>query len=263
MTQPDRLRSLMGALLVCSVAVLATGCATVAPPGGPGAAVSRTDPWEALNRKVFAFNDAIDEALVKPVAEAYRKVVPTLVRQGVSNFFGNIGDVWSATNHLLQGKVEPGLEIGLRVSFNTVFGFAGVLDIAGEAGLTRRSEDFGQTLAVWGIPSGPYVVMPFLGPSTMRDSLVLPVDRYYGSMGRFVDDYNVYVASALQLVNLRSELLDASKLAGEVALDKYVFFRDAYFSRRLDQIYDGAAPLDNLDPEDDKKPAAQGAAPKK
>lgn len=258
-----RLRSLAARLLVAAAAVLATGCATVAPPGGPSAAVSRADPWESFNRKVFAFNDAIDEALFKPVAEGYRKVVPSPVRQGVSNFFGNIGDVWSATNHLLQGKVEPGLEMGLRVAFNTVFGFVGVLDIAGEAGLTRRSEDFGQTLAVWGISSGPYVVMPLLGPSTLRDSATLPVDRYYGSMGRFFEDYNVYATSALQLVNLRAELLDASKLAGEVSLDKYVFFRDAYFSRRLDQIYDGAAPLENLDPEDDKKPETKGAAPKK
>lgn len=250
-----RLRSLAARLLVAAAAVLATGCATVAPPGGPSAAVSRADPWESFNRKVFAFNDAIDEALFKPVAEGYRKVVPSPVRQGVSNFFGNIGDAWSATNHLLQGKLEPGLEMGFRFAFNSVFGLAGVLDIAGDMGIARRSEDFGQTLAVWGVSSGPYLVLPLLGPSTLRDTVALPLDRYYASTGRYFSDYNIYAVGSLQVVNLRAELLDASKLAGEVSLDKYTFFRDGFFSRRLDQIYDGAAPLENMDPEDDKKPA--------
>jgi phospholipid-binding lipoprotein MlaA len=248
------------AALALAGALLASGCATVAPPGGPAAAVSRGDPWEGFNRKVFAFNEAVDEALFKPLAEAYRAAVPSLVRRGVSNFFGNVGDAWSASNHLLQGKLDPGLEMGLRFAFNSVFGIAGVIDIAGDLGLARRSEDFGQTLAVWGLPSGPYLVMPLLGPSTLRDTAALPLDRFYASTGRYFSDYNIYAVGSLQLVNLRAELLDAGKLASEVSLDKYIFFRDAFFSRRLDQIYDGAAPLEDLDPGDDKKPAA---APKK
>jgi phospholipid-binding lipoprotein MlaA len=248
------------AALVVTATMLASGCATVAPPGGPLAAVARTDPWEGFNRKVFAFNEAVDKALLEPVAEAYRAAVPSLVRRGVSNFFGNIGDAWSATNHLLQGKVEAGLEMGFRFAFNSFFGVAGVIDIAGDMGLARRSEDFGQTLAVWGISSGPYLVLPLLGPSTLRDTAALPLDRYYASTGRYFSDYNIYAVGSLQVVNLRAELLDASKLAGEVSLDKYTFFRDAFFSRRLDQIYDGAAPLENMDPGDEAKPAP---APKK
>lgn len=247
------MRSVLGALLA-SLALLG-GCATVAPPGGPAAAVSKSDPFESFNRKVFAFNEAVDDAVLKPVAEAYRKVVPSLVRQGVTNFFGNIGDLWSATNHLLQGKVANGLDMGFRVAVNTVFGFAGVLDIATETGNVRKSEDFGQTLAVWGVPSGPYLVLPLFGPSTVRDAAALPVDRYYNATSRYIEVHNTYALTGLSLVNLRADLLDASKLADQVSLDKYSFFRDAWFSRRLDAIYDGAAPLESFDDEaDEKKP---------
>jgi phospholipid-binding lipoprotein MlaA len=243
------------ALLVLALAGFLGGCATVAPPGGPQAAVSRADPFESFNRKVFA--------VLRPVAEAYRKAIPSLVRQGVSNFFGNVGDVWSAANQFLQGKLGNGLDMGMRVAVNTVFGFGGVLDISTDLGNSRKSEDFGQTLAIWGISSGPYLVLPLLGPSTLRDTAGVPVDRYYGSLSRFASDYNSYVTTTLQLVNLRSELLDAGKLANEVSLDKYIFFRDAWFSRRLDAIYDGSAPLENFDDDDDKKAPAKSAPPKK
>lgn len=255
------LRSMLLALLA-STAFLG-GCATVAPPGGPGVAVSKADPFESFNRKMFAFNEAVDEAVLKPVAEAYRKAVPALVRQGVNNFFGNIGDLWSATNHLLQGKLGNGLDMGMRFAVNTVFGFAGVLDIATETGNVRKSEDFGQTLAVWGVPSGPYLVLPLFGPSTVRDASAMPLDRYYTATGRFFEMHNSYAVSGISLVSLRAELLDAGKLADQVSLDKYTFFRDAWFSRRLDQIYDGAAPLESFDDEPDEKKPAPKAEPKK
>jgi phospholipid-binding lipoprotein MlaA len=228
-------------------------------PAAAGArATVPADPWEAWNRKVFAFNEAIDEAMLKPVAQVYRDVVPALVRRGVGNFFGNIGDIWSGANHFLQGKVQSGLEMGMRVAANTVFGIAGVLDPATEFGLVRRSEDFGQTLAVWGVGNGPYVVLPVLGPSTLRDTAALPLDRYAGSPSRWFSDYNTYVATSVQVLQLRAELLDTTRLVDQASLDKYSFIRDAWLARRLDQIYDGSPPLeifdDGGDEKSDKKP---------
>ncbi len=242
-----------------AVAALFTGCASApTTAGGSARATAPSDPWEAWNRKVFAFNEVVDEAVLKPVAQAYRDAVPALVRRGVSNFFGNIGDVWSSANQFLQGKVQGGLEMGMRVAANTVFGIVGVLDPATEFGLVRRSEDFGQTLAVWGIGNGPYLVLPFLGPSTLRDTAALPLDRYAGSPGRWFSDYNEYLVTSIQVVQLRSELLETTQLVDQAALDKYSFIRDAWLARRLDQIYDGAPPLENFDDDDpDKKPAAK------
>ena len=235
------IRALAAALLLA----LAGGCATV--PAGQGA-TNPVDPWEAWNRKVFSFNEAIDEAVLKPVAQTYRKVVPQLVRTGVGNFFGNIGDVWSAANHLLQGKVGSGMEMGMRVLSNTLIGLGGLLDPATEMGLARRSEDFGQTLGVWGLPAGPYIVLPLLGPSSLRDTAGLPLDRYAGAPTLFFD-VNAYATSALQLVNVRAELLATTKLLDDVSLDKYSFVRDGYLSRRLDQVYDGAPPLEKFEDE--------------
>jgi phospholipid-binding lipoprotein MlaA len=226
--------------------------------------VNPVDPWEAWNRKVFAFNDAIDEAVLKPVARTYRDVVPQLVRTGVSNFFGNIGDVWSTANHFLQGKVGSGLEMGMRVLSNTFFGLGGVLDPATELRLPRRSEDFGQTLGVWGLPAGPYIVLPLLGPSSLRDAAGVPLDRYAGTVTLYVDA-NAYVASALQLVNVRAELLATTQLLSDISLDRYSFVRDGYLSRRLDQVYDGSPPLEKFEDEGADPPPAKGseAAPPK
>jgi phospholipid-binding lipoprotein MlaA len=239
---------LVRALLLAAV-VAVSGCATVPTDSGRPRIANPADPWENWNRKVFAFNDAIDEAVLKPVATAYRDVVPALVRRGVDNFFGNIGDLWSAANHLLQGKLEPGLEMGMRVAVNTVFGIYGVLDPASEMRLTRRSEDFGQTLAVWGLGNGPYVVLPLFGPSTLRDTAAFPLDRYATSSTVYYGDINGYLVTPLQVVAVRADLLATTQLLGEVALDRYSFVRDSYLSRRLDQIYDGAPPLETFDDE--------------
>jgi phospholipid-binding lipoprotein MlaA len=239
--------------------ILASGCATV-QPGGTGAAATpppKEDPWESFNRKVYAFNEVVDENLLKPVATAYRKVVPQLVRTGVSNFFGNLGDVWSAANHLLQGKVHHGLDMGMRVATNTFFGLGGLLDPATEFGLVRRSEDFGQTLGRWGVGPGPYLVLPFLGPSTLRDTGGLIVDRQAAPSQLAKTDAASYAITTLQVVDLRASLLDAGKLLDEVSLDKYSFLRQAYLSRRLDQVYDGAPPMETFnDDPGDSEPAA-------
>ncbi|HZF80849.1 MAG TPA: VacJ family lipoprotein [Rubrivivax sp.] len=263
------MRPLLGALAT-SALLLAGGCATttsssnsaaVAPGAAASApAVAPIDPWESWNRKVFAFNEAVDTAVLKPVAESYVKVVPSLVRTGVTNVLGNIYDVWSTANHFLQGKGQSGLEMGMRVLTNTFFGLGGLLDPASEMKLTRRSEDFGQTLGKWGIGNGPYVVLPLLGPSTVRDTGGMIVDRSFSPSTLPDASAGRYSVTALELINTRSGLLDAGSLVDQVALDKYNFFRDAYLSRRRDALYDGAPPMetfeDEADPMKEPKPAA-------
>jgi phospholipid-binding lipoprotein MlaA len=262
------LNAMRWALLTMLVAMLGA-CATV-PPGGAGSAAasgaapataSAIDPWESFNRKVYAFNDAIDEAVLKPVATAYRDVVPQIVRTGVSNVLGNIGDIWSAANHLLQGKLQDGLEMGMRVVTNTFFGLGGLLDPATEMGLTRRSEDFGQTLGRWGVGTGPYLVLPFLGPSTVRDSAGLVVDRSANSQVLPLSSNEQYGMSALELLSVRASLLGATKLLDQVALDRYSFLRDAYLARRRDAVYDGAAPMESFEDDAADPPAKPASAP--
>jgi len=238
------------AALPCFVllAALASGCASVAPArpatGAAPTVAATPDPWENWNRKVFALNESVDVAVLKPLAQTYRDVVPSLVRTGIENAFGNVGDVWSAANHLLQGKVQSGLEMGMRVLTNTVFGLGGLLDPASEMKLERRYEDFGQTLGTWGVVSGPYLVLPLLGPSTIRDTAGLFVDRR-ASYTRLVNtDAAAYALSGLELVSIRTSLLDATALIDQVALDKYGFVRDGYIARRRNAEFDGAPPAD-------------------
>lgn len=263
---PQTLKRRATAAALAALLVLASGCATV--PGAPRPA--RQDPWENFNRKVFNFNEALDEAVLKPVATAYRNVVPQLVRTGVSNVLGNIGDVWSAANHLLQGKVHTGLDMGMRVVANTFFGLGGLLDPATEMGLTRHSEDFGQTLGRWGVKPGPFLVLPLLGPSTLRDSTALLVDRQAAASNLASSDAGAYALTTLEVVSVRASLLDAKQLLDSVALDKYTFFRQAYLARRLDAVHDGAPPMLPFEDDADPEPAAgspagaaSGAAPAK
>ena len=248
--------------LLCAAGLAATllvgGCATV--PGG--APASKDDPWEGFNRKVYAFNDTVDEAVLKPVATAYRNVVPQLVRTGIDNFFSNIGDVWSAANHLLQGKVHHGLDMGMRVLVNSTAGLGGILDPATEFGLVRRSEDFGQTLGKWGVGAGPYLVLPFLGPSTLRDSVGLVADRQASASNLGSTEYARIGITTLELVNLRASLLATTQLLDAVALDRYSFIRQAYLARRLDQVTDGAPGAVKFEDDlEDPEPPAPKQAP--
>lgn len=206
------------------------------------------DPLEGWNRPVQKFNDGVDNAVLKPVAEAYVKVLPSFVRTGVGNFFGNLGDAWSAVNHLLQGKPEGALNMTLRLAVNTTFGLGGVLDVAGEAGLERRSEDLGQTLGVWGVPSGPYLVLPLLGPSSLRDAAGTVVGLADATSPKYTDDTARHNAGrVLSLVNTRAELLGATRLLDDIALDRYTFVRDAYLARRHNLVYDGNPPEERDD----------------
>ena len=248
-------------------AALLGGCATVAPTATGAAAAAAPaqaatpDPWENWNRKVFAFNEGLDAAVLKPLAQTYRDVVPSLVRTGIGNVFGNLGDVWSAANHLLQGKVQTGLEMGMRVLTNTVFGLGGVLDPASEMQLERRSEDFGQTLGTWGLASGPYLVLPLIGPSTVRDTAGFVVDRR-ASYTRLVDtDAAAYAMSGLELISVRTSLLGVTALIDQVALDRYGFVRDGYLSRRRNAQFDGAPPLEAFDDFAAEPAAAPAVAP--
>ena len=254
----DTHHSLMRGLLALLIgaALMLGGCASTQSlvkdaRGGPGA---RLDPWENWNRKVFAFNEGLDENIFKPVATGYAKVVPQFVRRGVDNFFSNAADAWSAVNNVLQGKAEPAFTDVVRFTTNTVLGFFGILDIASEFGLEHHYEDFGQTLGRWGFGPGAFVMLPLLGPSTVRDTLALPLDRtaspaLYISSGSYQ-----FGIVGLQIINTRANLLGASKVIDDIALDKYTFIRDAYLQRRRSLIFDGDAP----EVPDASSPAASG-----
>lgn len=219
-----------------SVATLTlTACAS-----GPNA--NPRDPMEPFNRGVYSFNDAVDRAVVKPVATVYRDVLPSPVRTGVHNFFYNLQDLWSFVNNTLQLKGEGAGNSIVRFGVNTVFGLGGLLDIATEMRIERFPEDFGQTLGHWGVGAGPYVVLPLLGPSTVRDTVALPVD-WSGNVASDISDIPTRnSATVLKLVDTRAGLLDASKMLDEVALDPYTFTRDAFLQRRRSLVYDGNPP---------------------
>jgi phospholipid-binding lipoprotein MlaA len=240
----------LATLAALLLAALLGGCASVPRP-------NPVDPLEGFNRGVQRFNDAVDEAVLVPVATAYRDTLPQPLRTGVGNFFGNLDDAWSAVNHLLQGKLEPALNMTLRVAVNSTFGLAGVLDVAGEAGLERESEDFGQTLGRWGLPAGPYLVWPLLGPSSIRDSVGRPLDMAATSAARIgLEEGELTASTLLNVVDTRARLLGATRLLDDIALDRYVFLRDAYLSRRRNLVHDGDPPP-LPDPDDDP-----GAAPR-
>ncbi len=248
--------------LLLSIALLA-GCATTLQQarGGPG---QRLDPWEKWNRKVFSFNESLDRIVLKPVATVYAKVVPQLVRRGVDNFFSNFADGWSAVNDLLQGKGQASFENVVRFSTNTVFGLFGILDIASEFGLEHQYEDFGQTLGVWGFGAGAYIVLPLLGPSSVRDALGIPLDRLASPALLINDGRAQFSIVGLQIINTRANLLGAGQVLDDIALDKYTFVRDAYLQRRRSLIYDGNAP-DLPDPGADavdNAASAPGAVPR-
>jgi phospholipid-binding lipoprotein MlaA len=236
-------RALAVALLV--LAGFGTGCATVAE----GTASAR-DPWEPFNRRVFEFNDAIDREVTKPVAEAYQAILPQLVRTGVTHFFGNLGDAWSSANLLLQAKPRQALEMGMRTLVNSTFGLGGVLDFAGEMGLERFTvEDVGQTLGYWGIGSGPYLVLPLLGPSTVRDGIGLIVDYQQSTINYVFDGVAPRnAAGLLNLLNTRTNLLSAGRVFDQIALDRYTLLRDGYLARRRSLLYDGEPPDDEPAP---------------
>ena len=216
------------------------GCAT-RPDAHP------RDPLEAFNRGVFAFNDDVDRVIFKPAAIVYRELTPTLFRAGVGNFFGNLDDVWSFVNSVLQFKGEVAARNFTRFAVNTVFGVGGVFDVASEMRIDRQREDFGQTLGWWGVEPGPYLVLPILGSSTLRDTVALPVDMK-GDIVTNLDNKAMRSAlKGLDLLDIRAGLLSVSDALDEAALDKYSFQRDAFLQRRANAVFDGNPPDDGSD----------------
>ncbi len=220
--------SLCRAMAALAMALL-QGCAT-----GPNA--NPADPLEPFNRTMFTFNDGLDRAVIKPVSTAYQDVTPELVRRGATNFFGNISDAWSLVNNVLQFKPQASAESFFRVAVNTFWGLGGILDIASEMRLRKHTMDFGQTLGYWGVAPGPYLVLPLLGPSSVRDSVGTLVDMQ-GNLVNRAD--NVPVRNSLivlRAVNTRARLLGVGDVLDQAALDKYSFARDIYLQRRSNSI---------------------------
>lgn len=213
------------------VAAVLAGCAS-----GPGA--NPKDPLEPFNRNMSEFNDKVDKAVLKPVATVYSDVAPDLVRTGVSNFFSNLGDVWSFINAALQLRPLEAAENFMRFNVNTVFGLGGVLDVASEMGIERTRLDFGQTLGRWGVPSGPYLVLPIFGPSSFRDAAGFTVEAR-GDLVQGLEDVSLRNSLyALRAVETRANLLRASSMLEGAALDRYSFTRDVYLQRRQSQVED-------------------------
>jgi len=212
-----------------------TGCATTAN--------NPKDPYEGFNRAMFSVNEGID-VVVKPVAQGYDTVTPRLVKAGIGNFFGNIADIWTALNNFLQGKGTQGVNDLGRVLVNTTFGIAGLFDVASEMGYEKHSEDFGQTLGVWGVGDGSYLFWPVLGPRTTRDTFGVAVDMYADPIPRIGDVPVRNTLMGLRFIDARAGLLPADKVVEQAAFDKYNYIRDAYLQNRRSVIYDGNPPAE-------------------
>ncbi|MDJ0795169.1 MAG: VacJ family lipoprotein [Woeseiaceae bacterium] len=227
-------------LALLAIGFLLTGCVTV-----PADQRVDYDPLEPLNRGIYGVNDAVDRATLKPLAKGYNKVVPEPVRNGITNFSRNLFTPRSAINNFLQGKPGNGFSELMRFAVNSTVGIGGLVDIAAHLGVEEKTEDFGQTAAVWGVPQGPYVVIPFLGPSTLRDAVMMPLDVAADPLYHYDDKQSVRNSLyAMRLVNLRARVLSIEELLADSA-DPYVTIRESYLQNREFQIYDGDPPLDD------------------
>ncbi len=224
-----------------SIAIAASGCATADPTRASSA--PDNDPFEPMNRAVYAFNEAIDRTVIRPVAVVYDRVTPDVVRLVVGNVFSNLTDVWTGFNNLLQFKPMSALNDAARVLINTTLGLYGVADLASELGLDKNYEDFGQTLGVWGVPSGPYLVLPFFGPSTVRDAGGLIVDSRYDPVWHAPDTVSRRnTLYGTRLIETRASLLRGDQILEAAALDRYSLLREGYLQRRRNLVYDGNPP---------------------
>lgn len=256
----------MRAITIGVAALALTACSTVQTP-------SKDDPWEGFNRTVYTFNDKVDQYALKPVAKGYVKITPQPVRDSVTNFFANIGDVYNAANNFLQLKITDGVEDIMRIVINTVFGVGGLFDVATLAKLPKHNQDFGLTLGHYGVPAGPYLMLPLFGPSTVRDGVGL-VGNYFINPISYIDSSAVsWGLYGLNIVSTRANLLGASDLLEGAAIDKYSFVRNTYLQRRRYQLSDGhasssslpdygdGAPPPNYGEPDEGAAGAAGAAP--
>ena len=231
--------ALRTALLILLLAL--QGCATVTQP-------NPRDPLESFNRTIFGFNDVVDKAVIKPVATGYRAVTPNWLRKGVGNFFNNLEDVWSAVNNGLQGRGQEFSDSVGRVMLNSTIGLLGVIDIASDLNIERHTADFGLTLGRWGVAPGPYVVLPFLGPRTLREVAGLPVDTRGMPVYNIGDQETRTLLPIVDVIDLRAKYLNAGDVLEGAALDAYSFRRDAYFQRQRNIQYDGNPPEEDSEP---------------
>ncbi len=200
------------------------------------------DPYEGFNRAMFAVNEVIDKVAAKPVAQIYDAVAPLPVKVGAENFFGNVNDLWIGVNDALQGKfADAGIDLS-RLLVNSTVGIFGLFDVASELGLEKHEEDFGQTLAVWGVSDGGFLFWPFIGPRTLRDTAGWMVDSYVDPVWRARPVATRNTLVTLRFIDVRASLLPADKVVEEAALDKYAYIRDAFLQRRRNQIFDGRPP---------------------
>lgn len=230
----------LSALLLLGTFALG-GCATNGTPG---------DPLEPLNRGIYKFNDAVDKAVIKPVAQGYMEVTPKIIRTGVGNFFSNLDDVVVVANDLLQFKLPQAASDFSRLIVNSTFGLFGVMDVATPWDLPKHDEDFGQTLGHWGVGNGPYLVLPFLGPSTIRDTAGRVADGQIDPVVNHDDVPERNTAIGINIIDTRARMLEIEKVVDEAALDRYSFIRDAYLQKRRSLVYDGNPPRIKL--EDDE-----------
>lgn len=250
-----------------------SACATTQQPPGEDAPPPQAeaepeqdnarDPLEGFNRAMYTFNDKFDRYLLKPVAKGYRAITPKPVSRGISNFFGNLHDPGIMLNNLLQGKPkQAGSDLG-RFLVNTTLGIAGLFDVASKMGMQKHNEDFGQTLGKWGVGEGPYLVLPFLGPSTLRDGVAKPVDWVTYPPNHMEETSTRDKMLVVEIVDTRAQYLEAGDILEQAAgQDPYIFVREAYRQRRINQIYDGnppqAAPPPGLFEDDEPAPAGEG-----
>jgi phospholipid-binding lipoprotein MlaA len=232
---PTRILFLLASLLL-------TGCSTIS---GLSNYAQQKDPFESFNRGVYVFNDTLDKALIKPVAQGYSAVTPTPVKNMVNNFFSNLDDVVITVNDLLQFKFRQAASDGSRVAFNSTFGIFGLFNVVDK--LEKHNEDFGQTLGYWGVPSGPYLMLPFFGPSSIRDGTGRYADSFASVIGRTENMSARNRDWLAEGVNTRAGLLEGEKVLDEAVIDRYSFIRDAYLQRRQSLVYDGNPPRQKFD----------------
>jgi len=250
-TPNSRFLLMLRLLFLIPALLLITGCATNAANG------PIYDPWEPMNRKVYAFNDGLDRAIVKPVAKGYRKVTPDPVETGVKNFFSNLNDVTVLVNDLLQGKFKQAASDASRLLVNSTIGIGGLIDWGTPLGLEKHNESFGQTLGVWGFGEGPYVVLPLYGPNNIRTTAGFFTAQATTNPTRYITDTPTRIGvTALSVVSIRAQLLDASSLLDSVALDPYQTTRDFWITRHRNLTWDGekdVRPMPAADPTDEHR----------
>ncbi len=235
-----RIRGRYRLVVLALSAMLTVSCATLDKPGdSAGMSGNENDPFENFNRGVWGFNEKLDKVALKPLARGYSKAIPRPMRNRVTNFFGNLGEPKTIVNNLLQGKVGLAYQDAWRFLINTTIGVVGLFDVAGRAGLVKHNEDFGQTLAVWGVKDGPYLVLPLFGPSNVRDGIGRIPDAYLNPINQIDDSSARIVLRALSVIDARARLLRVSRILA-MQLDPYLFLRESYRQQRRQLIYDGA-----------------------